>query len=96
MDKAKNGKLTRLTPEELAALRRPPKIKDPKKRLDCFTRHVVAKLLRTGFNIDSRQGWAFADLARALNALGATPRDLITIFQMLKQAGALHAELVIV
>jgi flagellar P-ring protein FlgI len=37
-----------------------------------------------------------AELARALNALGATPRDLITIFQMLKQAGALHAELVIV
>jgi flagellar P-ring protein precursor FlgI len=37
-----------------------------------------------------------AELARALNALGATPRDLIVIFQMLKQAGALHAELVIV
>ncbi len=36
-----------------------------------------------------------ADLARALNALGATPRDLITIFQALKDAGALHAELVI-
>jgi flagellar P-ring protein precursor FlgI len=37
-----------------------------------------------------------AELARALNALGATPRDLIIIFQMLKEAGALHAELVIV
>jgi flagellar P-ring protein FlgI len=37
-----------------------------------------------------------AELARALNALGATPRDLIIIFQMLKAAGALHAELVIV
>jgi len=36
-----------------------------------------------------------ADLARVLNALGATPRDLIIIFQTLKQAGALHAELVI-
>ena len=36
-----------------------------------------------------------AELARALNALGATPSDLITIFQMLKQAGALHAELII-
>jgi flagellar P-ring protein precursor FlgI len=35
-----------------------------------------------------------ADVARALNALGATPRDLISIFQNLKQAGALHAELV--
>ncbi len=36
-----------------------------------------------------------ADVARALNALGVTPRDLISIFQALKQAGALHAELVI-
>lgn len=36
-----------------------------------------------------------AELARALNALGATPRDLISIFQALKQAGALHAEIVV-
>jgi len=42
------------------------------------------------------QSVTVAELARALNALGATPRDLIVIFQMLKQAGALHAELVIV
>ena len=33
------------------------------------------------------------DLARALNALGVTPRDLIAIFQALKEAGALYAEL---
>jgi flagellar P-ring protein FlgI len=36
-----------------------------------------------------------SELARALNALGATPRDLIIIFQNLKAAGALHAELVV-
>ena len=35
------------------------------------------------------------DVARALNSLGATPRDMIAIFQALKQAGALQAELVI-
>lgn len=34
-----------------------------------------------------------ADLARALNALGTAPRDLIAIFQALKRSGALHAEL---
>lgn len=34
-------------------------------------------------------------LARALNALGVSPRDLICIFQTLKTAGALHAELII-
>lgn len=37
-----------------------------------------------------------ADLANALNALGVTPRDLICIFQAIKQAGALQAELVII
>ncbi len=34
-----------------------------------------------------------SELARALNAMGLTPRDLISIFQALKQAGALQAEL---
>ncbi len=32
------------------------------------------------------------DLAAALNALGATPRDLSSILQMLRESGALHAE----
>ena len=36
-----------------------------------------------------------ADLAGALNALGASPADLIAIFQALKAAGALHAQLVV-
>ena len=36
-----------------------------------------------------------ADIAKALNKIGATPRDIIAIFQALKQAGALRAELVI-
>ncbi|MFP4052715.1 MAG: flagellar basal body P-ring protein FlgI [Phycisphaerae bacterium] len=34
-----------------------------------------------------------ADLARSLNAMGLTPRDLISIFQALKKAGKLQAEL---
>ena len=41
------------------------------------------------------QAVTVADLARALNSLGVTPRDLIAIFQALKQHGALHAELII-
>ena len=32
------------------------------------------------------------DLVRSLNALNATPRDLIAILQAIKQAGALHAD----
>jgi flagellar P-ring protein precursor FlgI len=35
------------------------------------------------------------DVAESLNAIGATPRDIIAIFQALKEAGALRAELVI-
>jgi flagellar P-ring protein precursor FlgI len=35
------------------------------------------------------------EMARALNSLGVSPRDLITIFQMLKANGALQAELVV-
>jgi flagellar P-ring protein precursor FlgI len=34
-------------------------------------------------------------VAAALNALGVTPRDMMTIFETMKQAGALQAELVI-
>lgn len=34
-------------------------------------------------------------VAAALNALGVTPRDMMSIFQAMKQAGALQAELVI-
>jgi flagellar P-ring protein precursor FlgI len=34
-------------------------------------------------------------VAAALNAIGVTPRDVITIFEAIKAAGALQAELVI-
>jgi len=34
-----------------------------------------------------------SEVARALNLLGASPRDIISIFQAIKEAGALHAEL---
>ena len=34
-------------------------------------------------------------VASALNALGATPRDMMSIFQAMKQAGALQAQLII-
>ncbi len=41
------------------------------------------------------EGASVGDLVRALNAVGATPRDLISIFQAIKAAGALQAELII-
>ena len=36
------------------------------------------------------------DLVQALNAIGVTPKDLVSIFQTIKAAGALHASLVII
>ena len=41
------------------------------------------------------KGISIGDVAAALNAIGATPRDLMAIFQAIKAAGALHAELVV-
>jgi flagellar P-ring protein FlgI len=57
-------------------------------------------------NVDVREGTArlvsleegttLDSVVRALNTLGATPRDIIAIMQALKAAGALHAEIVII
>ncbi|MBL0714177.1 MAG: flagellar basal body P-ring protein FlgI [Desulfosarcina sp.] len=41
-------------------------------------------------------GVSIGEVVRALNALGVSPRDLIAIFQALKAAGALQAELKII
>ena len=38
-------------------------------------------------------GVSIGEVVRALNALGVSPRDLISIFQALKAAGALQAKL---
>jgi len=40
-----------------------------------------------------KSGVSISELVRALNALGVSPRDLITIFQTIKAAGALQARL---
>lgn len=42
------------------------------------------------------EGATLGEVARALNAIGVTPRDLIAIFQSIKASGALKAELVII
>lgn len=43
-----------------------------------------------------KSGVSIGDVVRALNALGVSPRDLIAIFQALRAAGALQAELEII
>lgn len=46
--------------------------------------------------IQLNRGAALAEVVRALNAVGATPQDLVAILQAMKASGALHAELEII
>jgi flagellar P-ring protein precursor FlgI len=46
-----------------------------------------------GYLIPVERAVTVSDLAKTLNAIGATPRDLIAIFNALKTAGALQARL---
>jgi flagellar P-ring protein precursor FlgI len=46
-------------------------------------------------NIELSQGATVADLINALTKVQTTTRDIISILESLKRAGALHAELVI-
>jgi flagellar P-ring protein FlgI len=48
---------------------------------------------KEGFLIPVPKTVTVAELAKTLNAIGATPRDLIAIFNALKKAGALQARL---
>lgn len=45
--------------------------------------------------LDMNKGISIGEIAKALNAIGATPRDLIAIFQAIKASGSLHGELII-
>ncbi|MGM0607162.1 MAG: flagellar basal body P-ring protein FlgI [Candidatus Muiribacteriota bacterium] len=47
-------------------------------------------------NIVESGGASLNEVVEMLNTMGAEPRDLIAIFQLLKQAGALHADLQII
>ena len=42
------------------------------------------------------KGVTIDEVVKALNAIGVTPRDLITILQTIKAAGALQADLKII
>jgi flagellar P-ring protein precursor FlgI len=42
------------------------------------------------------EGANLGDVVKALNAIGVSPRDLISVFQAIKASGALQAELEII
>jgi flagellar P-ring protein precursor FlgI len=58
------------------------------------TQVVIQQEQRSLMVVDG--GATIGDLVSALNAIGVTPRDLISIFQSIKAAGALQAELEII
>jgi flagellar P-ring protein precursor FlgI len=49
-----------------------------------------------GKNVILKDGATVEELVRALNAIGATPRDIVAILQNLKSAGALQAEVEVI
>jgi flagellar P-ring protein precursor FlgI len=49
-----------------------------------------------GHSVTLREGASVEEVVRALNAIGASPRDVIAILQAIKAEGALQAELEII
>jgi len=45
--------------------------------------------------LNMKKGISIGEIANALNAIGATPRDLIAIFQAIKASGSMHGDLII-
>lgn len=67
---------------------------------DAGTTQVIPETLlgieeKDAFLIPVARSVTVSELAKTLNSIGATPRDLIAIFNALKKAGALQAKLVI-
>lgn len=62
--------------------------------LDSIMKIIVKEQISPATAFDLRRP-TVQDIANALNLLNVTPRDIISIFQALKESGALQAELVI-
>ena len=56
----------------------------------------IAITQQGGALVQMPAGTKLADVVKALNALGATPQDLLAILQAMKSAGALNAELEVI
>jgi len=56
----------------------------------------IAITQQGGALVQMPAGAKLADVVKALNALGATPQDLLAILQAMKSAGALNAEIEVI
>ena len=70
-----------------------------------FSQGQTAAIPATDINVDEEKGKrliqlgggsSLSDLVAGLNALGVTPRDIITILQSIKAAGALQADIEVI
>ncbi len=59
------------------------------------TQQITTKVVEENGRIFQIKGPSLKDLVKALNDLGVSPRDLIAIIQAIKNAGKLHAKLII-
>jgi flagellar P-ring protein precursor FlgI len=89
-----HGNLTVITKEE-PEVSQPPSFSESgeTRTVPRSTIEVMEQPLAEGGLTVLKRSPTVSDVARALNVLGVSPRDIIAIFQALKQAGALHAEL---
>ena len=68
-----------------------------------FSRGETAVEQQSAISIDEEKkpmvnfkgGASLADIVKAVNAIGASPADMVAILEALKQAGAMKAELVV-
>jgi flagellar P-ring protein precursor FlgI len=56
----------------------------------------IAISQQAGSLVNMPAGTKLADVVKALNALGATPQDLLAILQAMKSAGALTADIEVI
>jgi flagellar P-ring protein precursor FlgI len=56
----------------------------------------IAITQQAGSLVEMPAGTQLSDVVKALNALGATPQDLLSILQAIKSAGALNAEIEVI
>jgi flagellar P-ring protein precursor FlgI len=68
-----------------------------------FSQGQTANEQKSGVSVEEEKrpmflmnpGPKLADIVKAVNAIGATPSDLVAILEALKEAGALKADLII-
>ena len=69
-----------------------------------FSQGTTTVVPQTGVQVEEggkrlillKSGVSISDLVASLNAVGVSPRDLITIIQAIKRAGALYADLEVI